>query len=212
MEIRTGSTKRNKYVVSPVLLSCRVSLLLHLSHTTPYLAFLPTRAAISKYPKFSYAFVLGSCTIWSMHFIGMQAVVLENVDMCYSWLPTLMSLFLSVTGVWLGVTIASYDIFAGDDRVETLKHLLRDNQLVTSKMNRSKASMHIHIVALFSKLHWIAAGSVLAALGALSMHYVGMIAMQGPFRREWSIPYVGGSVLVGCVVAFAGFWILFRPL
>jgi NO-binding membrane sensor protein with MHYT domain len=169
-------------------------------------------AVISKYPKFGTALVLGSCTIWSMHFIGMQAVSLDHVPMCYDFLPTIASLVLSVLGVWIGVVLASRDIFSGEDRVEKLKNLIKENPHVTSKMNRQRASFHIHMVALFSRLHWVAAGATMAALGALSMHYVGMIAMTGPFRRRWNIPYLVGSVVLGVAVCFAGFWILFRPL
>ena len=166
----------------------------------------------SKHPLLCTAFVLGSCTIWSMHFIGMQAVTLDHIDMCHDWLETAGSLGLSVLGVWIGITLASRDIFAGADRVEKLREILKSDPIVTSKANRSRASLHIHFVALFYKLHWIAFGSMFAALGALSMHYLGMIAMKGPFRREWSTSFLSGSVLVGTLVCFAGFWILYRPL
>ena len=44
------------------------------------------------------------------------------------------------------------------------------------------------------------------------MHYVGMIAMKGPFRRIWSFYYLAASVFFGVVICFVGFWILFRPL
>ncbi|CAB9514681.1 MHYT domain signaling protein [Seminavis robusta] len=167
---------------------------------------------ISRYPKFATAFVLGMCAVWSMHMVGMQAVVLDGVNVCYNWAPSLGSMLLSVTGFWAGVRLASNDIFAGEDRVEILKHLLAGNRHVSSKLNRGKASHHIHMVALFHKLHWIAVASVFAAVGALSMHYVGMISVEGPFRREWNWGFVGGSALLGAFVCFAAFWILFRPL
>lgn len=147
-----------------------------------------------------------------MHFIGMQAVSLDNIDMCHDWLESAGSLGLSVLGVWVGITLASRDIFAGADRVEKLREMLKNDPFVTSKTNRHRASLHIHFVALFYKLHLIAFGSIFAALGALSMHYVGMRAMKGPFRREWSTTFIAGSVLVGALVCFVGFWILYRPL
>jgi len=50
------------------------------------------------------------------------------------------------------------------------------------------------------------------ASGALAMHYLGMYAMKGPFIKEWNILYLSASVLVGVLVSFVGFWILFRPL
>jgi NO-binding membrane sensor protein with MHYT domain len=154
------------------------------------------------------AFVLGFSAIWSMHFVGMQAEVLENIDMCYNWPTTLGSLFLAVGLVWVGVAVAGWDIFAGNDRFEILKHLV-SNDLALDP-NRGKC--HVTKLALFDMLHWITAGSIFAALGALAMHYVGMISMMGPFRREWNFPHLAGSVLLGLVVCFAGFWILFRPL
>ena len=147
-----------------------------------------------------------------MHFIGMQAVHFEHVEMCYNIWQTLFSLVFAVVSVWAGIKVARYDMFAGPDRVEKLKGLIQNHPAVTSKMNRAAASRHIHMVALFWNLHWIVAGSLLAACGALSMHYFGMYAMKGPFRKVWNWPILGASILVGMVVCLAGFWILFRPL
>jgi NO-binding membrane sensor protein with MHYT domain len=165
-------------------------------------------SVLSKYPRFGTAFVLGFCAIWSMHFVGMQAEELENIAMCYIWPTTLGSLFLAVGFVWAGVAVAGWDVFAGNDRLEVLKHLV-SNDLI---LDPNQGKYHVQKLALFDMLHWIFAGSIFAALGALSMHYVGMIAMVGPFKREWSLPHLLGSVILGLVVCFAGFWILFRPL
>jgi len=176
-----------------------------------------THAVFSRYPHFSMAFTLGSCAIWSMHFIGMQAEELKlepGAIMCYNWLGTIASLLLAVGGVWAGVAVAGWDVFAGDDRIEMLRQfVLHDQSNASAKRKELRAgSRHVHMVALFDMLHWIVAGSLLAAIGALSMHYVGMLSMRGPFRRVWNFPYVALSVFLGVVVCFAGFWILFRPL
>jgi NO-binding membrane sensor protein with MHYT domain len=154
------------------------------------------------------AFILGFCAVWCMHFVGMQAEEMHNVHMCYNWPMTMGSLFLAVGFVWLGVAVAGWDIFAGNDRFETLKHLVSND----TALDLNQGKYHVVQLALFDMLHWITAGSILAAGGALSMHYVGMLAMIGPFRREWSFPYLAGSVVLGLVVCFVGFWILFRPL
>ena len=142
----------------------------------------------------STAFVLGSCTIWSMHFIGMHAVSLKHTQICYDWGETFASLALTIAGVWMGIFVTNFDVFSGADRVYRLKQFLQGNSAVSSKLDRNKASRQIHIVALFYHLHWIALGSVFVALGALSMHYLGMYAMKGPFRREWNVGYIVASV------------------
>jgi len=46
----------------------------------------------------------------------------------------------------------------------------------------------------------------------LIMHYTGMMALRGPFRKSWSIPFVASSTVLGIVVCLVGFWIIFRLL
>jgi NO-binding membrane sensor protein with MHYT domain len=158
------------------------------------------------------AFLLGFGTVWSMHFIGMSAVTLEHTPRCYNWPITVGSLVSSVFFMWAGVNIAERDIFAGPDRVEVLKKIVIQYRDVTVKGQQSRANRKIHMVAFFHKPWYILGGAVVAATGALVMHYTGMMALHGAFSKHWSIMFVSVSVGLGVLVCCAGFWILFRLL
>ena len=167
---------------------------------------------IIKHPQGVAALLLGFGTVWSMHFVGMAAVTLEKAPMCYNWPITIGSLASAVVFMWGGVFIASRDIFRDKDRVDKLKKVVINKKHVTAKGRHKQAQRTINLIAFFYQPWFILAGSVVAATGALIMHYTGMIAIEGPFRKVWSIPFVSASVLLGCAVCAVGFWILFRLL
>ena len=167
---------------------------------------------IIKHPQAVAAVLLGFGTVWSMHFVGMATVTLEKAPMCYNWPITIGSLASAVVFMWGGVFIASRDIFRDKDRVDKLKKVVINKKHVTAKGRHKQAQRTINLVAFFYQPWFILAGSVVAASGALIMHYTGMIAIEGPFRKVWSIPFVSASVLLGCAVCAVGFWILFRLL
>lgn len=167
---------------------------------------------IIKFPQVVSAIILGFGTVWSMHFVGMAAVTLNRVPMCIHWPTTAISLAAAVTFMWAGVKIAERDIFAGSDRLKLLKDIVVAHRDVTMKGQHRKANRIIHFVAFLHKPWFILTGATVAAAGALIMHYIGMLAVRGPFKKVWSIPYVSISVALGVVVCCAGFWILFRLL
>lgn len=167
---------------------------------------------IIKHPQAVAAVLLGFGTVWSMHFVGMAAVTLERAPVCYDWAITIGSLASAVVFMWGGVFIASRDIFRDKDRVDKLKKVVINKKHVTAKGRHKQAQRTINLVAFFYQPWFILSGSVVAATGALIMHYTGMIAIEGPFRKVWSIPFVSASVLLGCAVCTVGFWILFRLL
>ena len=167
---------------------------------------------IIKHPQVVAAVLLGFGTVWSMHFVGMAAVTLEEAPLCYNWAVTIGSLVSAVVFMWCGIFIASRDIFRDKDRLDKLKKIVINKKHVTAKGRHKQAQRTINLVAFFYQPWFILAGSVVAATGALIMHYTGMIAIEGPFRKVWSIPFVSASVLLGCAVCAVGFWILFRLL
>mmetsp|Transcript_4652 Transcript_4652/g.13152 ORF Transcript_4652/g.13152 Transcript_4652/m.13152 type:complete len:590 (-) Transcript_4652:116-1885(-) len=167
---------------------------------------------IIKHPQVVAAILLGFGTVWSMHFVGMAAVTLEKAPMCYNWAITIGSLVSAVTFMWAGIFIASRDIFRDKDRIDKLKKVVINKKHVTAKGRHKQAQRTINLVAFFYQPWFILGGSMVAATGALVMHYTGMIAIEGPFRKVWSIPFVSASVLLGVSVCAVGFWILFRLL
>mmetsp|Transcript_29220 Transcript_29220/g.44175 ORF Transcript_29220/g.44175 Transcript_29220/m.44175 type:complete len:405 (+) Transcript_29220:317-1531(+) len=167
---------------------------------------------IIEHPYALASIILGSGTVWSMHFIGMSAVTLDYVPICYNWWITLGSLVAAVVFMWFGVLIASKDIFHGHDRLSHLKKIIKEKPSVTTKGQSSQATRVIHMVAFFHDPKWILLGSLSAAAGALIMHFTGMIAQQGPFRPKWKIGYLVLSVILGVAICAVGFWIIFRLL
>lgn len=167
---------------------------------------------IIKFPQVVSAIILGFGTVWSVYFVGLAAVTLERAPMCIDWPITAISLAAAVTLMWAGVSIAERDIFAGPNRLELLKDIVVAHRDVTVKGRHNQANRIIHRVAFFHKPWFILTGATVAAAGALTMHYVGMSAVQGPFRKRWSVPYVSVSVGLGVSVCYIGFWILFRLL
>ena len=167
---------------------------------------------IIKYPQVAAACLLGFGTVWSMHFVGMAAVTLDRTTMCYDWPMTLASLVAAVFSMWVGVAIASRDVFRGPDRLKLLREIVVKRPSVTTKGRHKEANRIIHRVAFGYKPWYIVTGGTSAATGALIMHYIGMMAIKGPFQMRWSFPFVAASVFLGVVVCWAGFWIIFRLL
>lgn len=163
------------------------------------------KAAIIKFPDVYAAVMLSFGTVWCMHFVGMGAVTLEGVPICYNWLLTTGSLAVVVFLVLMGIKVAGRDVFATPDRERVLEQIVGNNYV-----SRHEASWALTKVTYFSRLQHVTMGSFLAASGAIVMHYTGMMAQNGPFRREWSVLYIGISVVMAIVICFAGFWIMFR--
>lgn len=68
----------------------------------------------------------------------------------------------------------------------------------------------IFMVISFQQLHPLIIAAVVSAAGALVMHYTGMMALHGPFRKEWNYLIIIASAATAVVVCFAGFWVIFR--
>lgn len=164
-----------------------------------------SKAAIIKYPDVCAASLLAFGSVWSMHFIGMASVTLEKAPICYDWSFTMLSLAIVWIFMVLGIKVAGNDIFATPDR----EKILRDT-LGSKYLSQQEAMWEITRITYFHKLHFLFFGSILAALGAVGMHYTGMWAQRGPFQMEFNIAYVAASVVAAFLICFAGFWIIFR--
>lgn len=135
----------------------------------------------------------------------MSAVSLEGAPVCFNWSITIGSLAAVVVLMIAGIFVAGNDIFATSKREQILSEIL-GNKFMTDR----EAMWAMTRVICFHKLHFLFAGSFLAASGAIVMHYTGMMAQRGPFRTEWDAGYVAASIASGIVICFVGFWIIFR--
>lgn len=85
-----------------------------------------------------------------------------------------------------------------------------NNMSMGSVVNKYKVSQKLKKIALFSRLHYIIFGGLLAALGVLSMHYLGMMAQRSHAELTLMTEFVAISCVIAFVTANAAFWILFR--
>lgn len=175
------------------------------------------KCAIIMFPRFIAAFMLGFGTVWCMHFVGMGAVTLDRAPICFDWAQTVGSLAASVIFMFIAVMVASTDIFATQDRVQVLKQAILERRNGTvrrssrhRKKNRKKIMKEIFMVISLQQLHPLIIAAVVSATGALVMHYTGMMAMHGPFRKEWNFFVIIASAVTAVFVCFVGFWIIFR--
>jgi NO-binding membrane sensor protein with MHYT domain len=163
------------------------------------------KAAIIKHPDILAALMLSIGAVWCMHFVGMAAVTIDDTPVCFNW-PITMGSLAAVTGMMLAaIKVAGNDVFASPDRLKILEDIVGNNYV-----SEQEALWAVTRVTYFHKLHFLAGGSLLAASGAIVMHYTGMMAQQGPFHKEWDVGLIAASAVAAIVICFAGFWIIFR--
>lgn len=173
--------------------------------------------ALIRHPRSVAAFALGFGTVWCMHFVGMAAVTLDHTPICFDWFKTLGSLAASIIFMFIAVMVASTDIFATQDRVQVLKEVVLERRNGNTrrssrdrKQRKRQRMREIFSVIAFQQLHPLIIAACVSATGALVMHYTGMMAQRGPFRKEWNLSIIMTSVITAVLVCFAGFWIIFR--
>lgn len=173
--------------------------------------------AIIQCPRVVAATILGAGTVWCMHFVGMAAVSLDRTPTCFAWPKTMGSLAASVSFMIIAIMVASTDVFATEDRVQVLKQVvLHKRNGMTRRSSRDRrrnsrlAMREVASAVCFQQLHPLMIAAVVAAAGAMIMHYTGMMAMRGPFRKEWNIVLVMISAVVAIFICFVGLWVIFR--
>jgi len=135
----------------------------------------------------------------------MGAVTLAGAPICYNWPITIGSLAAVLVMMVAGIKVAGHDVFATSKRGKILQEILGNKY-----MSDREAMWAITKIVCTHKLQHLIVGSFLAASGAIVMHYTGMIAQRGPFRKQWHYGFVAASVVAGIVICFVGFWIIFR--
>lgn len=124
---------------------------------------------------FIAACALGYSTIFTMHFVGMQAVRVQYKD--GSWHEVEFSLVLILLSI-PPIVIAAYIAF-----------MIMRGSTVSSMLN--------------NKLKVVICGTILA-VGVGIMHYAGLVAMCGPFEMEYSYPMVAVTVVLAVTLCTVG--------
>ena len=160
---------------------------------------------------------LGGVGIWSMHFIGMSAMSLQDsngndVNIEFNIGVSVFSMIAAVIAVCGGVAIASHDRVFAKSKAEIVEIFSADLKHLTLTELRNISSFQLLTLACTKELHYLIVGGVVAAGGIGIMHYVGMAAMEFHGRIVWNIGIIAASVVMAALASIAAFWILFRLL
>ena len=159
------------------------------------------------------AISLGGGAIWSMHFVGMNAMEIIDDDgsvitIEYDIIKTFMSLLVCVLFVFIGLYVSSRDKMFARDKSEIVELIKEEGRLDPVEVVQSK--MYLIRVSLIRGTGPLIMGGIIAGGGVCAMHYFGMLAMRGNMKTHWNVGIVFASVLIAIVAATAAFWILFR--
>ena len=211
--------------VVPVLLSMGIAFLGSYATVTIYEQFrLSSKINRSKISNSSFLLVLtavclGGVTIWSMHFIGMNAVILINpetneiVPIQFKILETIVSLIVVSILAYVGLYIVARNKVYTQDKADAIDSFIRDaRNLSMNEIRSMKSKFDLLISLLTEDLKSLIVGGIIGASGVCVMHYIGMGAVVFEGYIKWNIGIVVASLLIALVAATAGFWMLFRLL
>lgn len=155
--------------------------------------------------------------IWSMHFIGMHALMLYDeqgtvMEMKYNVTLSVLSFICVLFTTFAGMTTASYDVMFSKNKQEILEQLISDTKKLSMNEIRRIDYKKMLIIISTKRLGRLLLGGVITGGGVSVMHYLGMVAMIFDGRIVWNPAIVFASVLVAIVAATAAFWIFFRLL
>jgi NO-binding membrane sensor protein with MHYT domain len=161
------------------------------------------------------AIALGAGCMWSMHFIGMSAVIYvdpddEIIELQFDVVITFLSMVACVALVYAGLRIASNDKMFCREKEEIFKLIVSEGQKESMDAVRSK--YYLLKVALFRGTGPLLAGGVISGGGFCVMSYVGMLAIYAPLKVHWNFYIVALSVLISIFASTISFWIMFRAL
>lgn len=161
------------------------------------------------------ALALGAGCIWSMHFVGMSAIMFEDsghnvIDIRYDIFESLLSLITCVTFSYMGFLISSRDKMFSRDREEIFELIIAEGK--RDSMDAVRSKHYLMKVALLRGTGPLLFGGVITGGGVCVMHYIGMMAMHSKMKVHWDVGLVVASVVIAVIAATAAFWIIFRVL
>lgn len=134
----------------------------------------------------------GFCTIWSVYFVGMHALVLhgDSSSRGTERVPVMFDPSMTVISGFLAWFMAGIGVFL------LMKHRQSDNMSLIS----------LRAVAR------IAASSAAATLGVIGMHAIGYLSQTGPFTMDINVGILVVCAIVASIVAAVGICIVgIRP-
>lgn len=159
----------------------------------------------------------GGVGMWGMHLVGTASLMLQdgdghNVPIKFNTGITLLSLVLVLTTSTIGVLIATGDPLFAKTKKDIIEVFI--SHTAGMSMAQAKNITAFQIVKIIStrSLWRLILGGFIAGSGVVSMHYVGMMAMEFQGTISWNAGVVAATVLIACIACTVAFWIIFRLL
>jgi class 3 adenylate cyclase/NO-binding membrane sensor protein with MHYT domain len=144
------------------------------------------------------AFTLSVSGIWSMHFIGMEAMFI-GIRVDFDVGLTVLSAALALLCAGVAIVIVRWKM------PDPAKLVMRGGQRVVMDV-----SVAAHIEALVAAPHaWLVLSGLIIALGVCAMHYTGMAAMKSAARVVAVPGVIAASVVIAVVAATAALYLAF---
>lgn len=163
------------------------------------------------------AFVIGGLCIWSMHFVGMQALTLidpngHKMDMAFNSVTSILSLLAVLSCSFLGVFLASLDKMFSKSTKEIIDMFIVDASTYTMRDIKQFTAYRILYIISTKSLFNLVGGGILTGAGVCVMHYIGMAAFRFQGKIVWNPVLIFVSCVISVIAATAAYWILFRLL
>eukprot|EP01033_Poteriospumella_lacustris_P016076 gene16077-11500_t len=166
---------------------------------------------------FFMALSIGGIGIWAMHFIGMHAFRLHDIDghhvhVRYDVGASIGSFITVVFTTFVGVTVASYDSMFSKTKVDIVEEFIYESRKLTFAEIRRISAQRILMTISTKELGYLLVGGFITGSGVSIMHYIGMDGTIFNGEIHWRPGLVTLSVIIAIVASSAAFWIFFRLL
>jgi NO-binding membrane sensor protein with MHYT domain len=156
---------------------------------------------------------IGFSAIWSMHFVGMNAITVSYettpLETNLNLFITILSLLAAITCVYFGFYVSSRDQMFTMSKEEFIQLILSE---VKSFQSLRDNKILFKLILLRNPLPLILGGSIMGS-GVIVMHYLGMMAVSTEnTKMHWSVGIIITSIFIAIIASSAAYWILFRLL
>lgn len=160
---------------------------------------------------------LGGVSMWSMHFIGMNASHIhdeqgERVYMRYSITLVIFTLLFAWFMSFVGITISCYDPMFSKSKANIVEEFIEDSKRLSLQEVRKITPMKMLVIISTKKLGQLVTGGVIMGAGVCVTHILGMEAAVFHGRIFFNPGLLFFASLIAIFASILAFWILFRLL
>eukprot|EP01033_Poteriospumella_lacustris_P009419 gene9419-6748_t len=160
---------------------------------------------------------LGGVSVWSMHFIGMNASHIhdeqgERVYMRYSITLVIFTLLFAWFMSFVGITISCYDPMFSKSKANIVEEFIEDSKRLSLQEVRKITPMKMLVIISTKKLGQLITGGAIMGAGVCVTHILGMEAAVFHGRIFFNPGLLFFASLIAIFASILAFWILFRLL